>query len=66
MDTMLVRPEQAAEVLNLGRSTLYELLHTGELESVLIGRSRRIPVEALRAFVDRQRDDPVGSAANGE
>jgi len=47
----LLTVRQAAEVLGLGRSTVYELIAAGELETVSIGRSRRVPLDALRAFV---------------
>jgi excisionase family DNA binding protein len=47
----LVTPEQAATSLALGRTKVYELLRNGELESVCIGSSRRIPREALEEYV---------------
>jgi len=50
-DHLLVTPEEAARRLSLGRTTVYELMATGELESVRIGRSRRIPVSSLVSFV---------------
>jgi excisionase family DNA binding protein len=49
---MLYTPEEAAEALRLGRSTVYDLIRTGALRSVKIGGSRRIPVAAVRLFVD--------------
>jgi len=42
-------------VLAVGRTTVYELIGAGDLEAVHIGRSVRVPVDALRAFVDQQR-----------
>lgn len=58
MDSMLLRPEEVAECLNIGRSKVYELMRAGALESVRIGACRRVPraavdeyVEALRASV---------------
>lgn len=55
MINLLLTPEDAAEMLSISRSKLYELLAAGEVESVRIGGSRRIPVDALEDFVDRQR-----------
>jgi len=46
---------EAARLLGVGRSTAYELLATGELESVHIGRSRRVPVVAVENYVARLR-----------
>lgn len=52
MDTQLLyRPEEAAEVLSLSRATVYELLSSGSLPSIKIGRSRRITRAALESFV---------------
>jgi excisionase family DNA binding protein len=53
MDKLLLRPEEAAEVLSIGRSRLYELLGRGELASVRIGTSRRVPAEELVRYVER-------------
>ena len=52
---LLLRPEEAAEVLGIGRSKLYELLAAGRIESVRIGSSRRVPVEGLHDYVQRLR-----------
>jgi excisionase family DNA binding protein len=48
---LLLRPEEAAEVLGVGRTKVYELMAAGELESVQVGRSRRLPTAAVEAFV---------------
>jgi len=54
-ELILLTPERAAERLDLGRTKVYELMASGELESVRIGRSRRIPADALVAYVVRLR-----------
>lgn len=56
MPPLLLRVAEAAEVLALGRSKTYELIASGQLESVLIGGCRRVPAEALADFVERLRD----------
>jgi excisionase family DNA binding protein len=48
---LLLRPEEAAERLAIGRSKVYELLASGELASVRIGTSRRVPTDALQRYV---------------
>jgi excisionase family DNA binding protein len=48
----LLRVEEAAVWLGLSKRTMYELLNRGEIESVHIGRSRRIPFAALERFVE--------------
>ncbi len=52
---LLLTVVEAARLLGVGRSTAYELLASGELESVHIGRSRRIPVAAVENYVESLR-----------
>jgi len=62
VDRMLFRPEEAAELLGIGRSKFYELMAEGVIDSVRIGACRRIPLAALEEYVERLRttddDDP--------
>jgi excisionase family DNA binding protein len=51
MEKLLLTPEQAAEMLSIGRSKLYELLATGELASIRLGGCRRVPTDAIRQNV---------------
>lgn len=46
-------PEDACEALSIGRTQLFELLRDNEIDSVKIGRRRLIPVDSLRAYLDR-------------
>jgi excisionase family DNA binding protein len=55
--TYLLRVEEAAEALQMSRSKLYEMIASGEIPSVTIGRSRRVPAEALRRRVDERLAD---------
>jgi excisionase family DNA binding protein len=54
---LLLTPEEAAGVLSIGRTKLYELLSSDEIVSIRVGTARRIPVEALQQFVDQLLDD---------
>lgn len=49
---VLLTPEEAADVLGVGRTKLYELMGDGLIESVRIGGSRRVPVAAIDRFVE--------------
>lgn len=51
----LLTVEEAARRLRIGRTTCFRLIRTGELESVPVGRLRRIPPEALTEYVTRLR-----------
>lgn len=50
---LLLTVEQAAHRLNLGRTMAYALIARGELESVRVGRLRRVKPAALEAYVRR-------------
>jgi excisionase family DNA binding protein len=52
---LLLTMVEAARALSIGRTTMYELVGAGVIEVVRIGRSVRVPVDALQAFVDQQR-----------
>jgi excisionase family DNA binding protein len=51
VDKMLYTPTEAAQVLSISRSTIYLLMARGDVPSVRIGSSRRIPVDGLRRYV---------------
>ena len=54
---LLVSVVQAAEMLSLSRSSIYQLIWNGELTPIRIGRSVRFSVEHLEAFfADRLGD----------
>jgi excisionase family DNA binding protein len=53
-ERLLLRPEDCAEALSVGRTRIYEMLGSGELPSILVGKLRRVPAEALKDWVDRQ------------
>ncbi len=65
VEKLLLKPEEAAEVLSIGRSKVYELIGTGELASVRIGTSRRVPTDALVEFVSRLRSPVAEPIAGG-
>lgn len=48
---LLYTPEEAAEALAMGRSTVYELMAAGDLKFIKRGRSRRIRRDDLEAYV---------------
>jgi excisionase family DNA binding protein len=43
---LLLAVEEAAEVLRIGRTTMFELIRTGQVATVPIGRLRGVPVGA--------------------
>jgi excisionase family DNA binding protein len=61
MDKLLLTSKEVAEAMGVGRSKVYELMAAGLLPSVKIGKSRRVPVDALEAYIGQLRTD-VGAA----
>ncbi|GAB3615892.1 hypothetical protein GCM10027416_04490 [Okibacterium endophyticum] len=59
MEKLMLTPEEVADALGVGRSTVYDLLRLKVLPSVRIGRSRRVRVEDLRVYVNALMDAPV-------
>ncbi len=53
MPKFLYDLRQAASVLSVGRSKLYELMNDGAIKSVKIGNRRLIPAEGIEAYVSR-------------
>ena len=51
---LLVRPLEAAHLIGVGRTKIYELLGSGTLPCIRIGSRIRIPVAALKRWIDAQ------------
>ena len=52
-EPLLYTLPEAAAAIRISRAKLYELLDSNELESIHIGRSRKVPAEALRIYIDQ-------------
>jgi excisionase family DNA binding protein len=50
---VLVSVEDAAAILSLGRTVVYQLVRRNEIRSVKVGRSRRIVASSLHEYVSR-------------
>ena len=57
LPVLLLRPEDAARALGVGRTKVYELMRSGALRSVRVGGLRRIPIAALNEFVARLEEE---------
>ena len=63
---LLLTVEEAAHQLGIGRTLMYALVKDGAIESVHIGRLRRIPADALPRYLKQLRTTlpkPNNSAA---
>lgn len=57
---------EVADMMRLSRMTVYRLVHSGELPAVRVGRSFRVPQDALDAYLAAsstppERQEQVGS-----
>jgi excisionase family DNA binding protein len=53
-EKLLVTIAEAAAMASVGRSTGYALVSSGEWPCVIVGRTRKVPVEALRVWVQQR------------
>jgi excisionase family DNA binding protein len=61
-ERMLLTVEEAAERLGVGRSTMYQLISAGLVDTIGIGRLRRIEPDALATYISRLREQPDPAA----
>ena len=47
-----LRVEELMPILGIGRNTAYELIRSGQIRSIRIGRQIRIPRDALLEFLN--------------
>ena len=50
---ILYSVSEAAEVLSIGRTTLYSLIKSGDIESIMVRGRRLIPRESLERYAQR-------------
>ena len=58
-DRVLLRVDEAAQMLSLGRSTLYAMAAAGTIPTVRVGRSLRIPREELNRWIDQRTEQAI-------
>jgi excisionase family DNA binding protein len=56
-DNELLTVEQVADILKIGRTTVYELMTSGDLPSITIRRCRRVLRSDLSAYITRLRSE---------
>lgn len=54
IEKMLLRPREVAEATGYSRSKTYALIASGDIPSMKVGRSLRVPVDALRQWISQQ------------
>ena len=60
---VLYRIDEAAELLSISKSRVYELVRSGQIRTVKVGKSHRVPARSLDEYVARLLR---GSAGHGK
>jgi excisionase family DNA binding protein len=65
MHKKLLNPAEAAEMIGISRTKVYELLAGGQIASVKIGARRLVPVEKIDEYIETllRENEHEGSAA---
>lgn len=53
MEQLLISISDAAKALNLGRTSIYELIKNGKIETVKFGSRRLVKAASVRALVEQ-------------
>ncbi len=56
-DRLAYKVSEAADALGISRAKAYELIAEDKLPSIRVGSSIRVPVDALRAWVEEQNEE---------
>ena len=59
LSVTLLKPMDAAKILNISRSTIYQLLQSGDIPVVRIKSSVRIRPIDLNAYIEQNRNSRV-------
>nr|WP_292974067.1 helix-turn-helix domain-containing protein [Novosphingobium sp.] len=57
-EPLAVRIPDAVRMTGIGRSKLYELIASGDLDAIKVGRCTLVPMESLRALLSNARVVP--------
>lgn len=56
VEPICVKVNDAARMIGVGRTKLYELIASGEIQVIKLGKSTRITTASLHELVMRQRE----------
>jgi excisionase family DNA binding protein len=62
-EPLLLRIDDASAAIAMSRNATYALIREGRLETVKVGRSRRVLYASVQAFVEELRAEAQGGAA---
>ncbi len=56
IEKLLLTIAEVCEATGLGQTTVKSLISRGDLNSITVGRARRIPADALEQWITRERE----------
>ena len=59
LEKLLLTVNDVASVLSLGRTRAYQLVHSGELPIIRVGRSIRVSAQALKDWTEAHNQEGV-------
>ena len=62
MTKFLLTIPEVCEALNLGKTKIYQLLASGEISALRVGRAVRVEPDEVERFVQRARQEQVPAA----
>jgi excisionase family DNA binding protein len=62
-DRLLYSVTEAARLLGVGRTYMFRLIAAGEIESIKVGKLRKVPCDALGRYIDQRCAGQVAAAA---
>lgn len=57
---VLLKPDEAIELLKVSRAQFYNLVREGVIPSLKLGKSIRVPLRALEAFIENNTRQQAG------
>jgi len=63
---LLYSVEEAANLLGIGRTFMFQLVATGEIDSFKVGKHRKIPNGALDMYIKRLREEQAAATRGGQ
>ena len=52
-EPLLLKPQEVADRLGVGKATVHRMIRAGQLPYVLVGTDRRVPTRAVEEWVHR-------------
>lgn len=56
VEPICLRIDDAARMISVGRTTLYQLIASGDVEAIKLGKSTRVTTASLHALIRRRRE----------